>query len=185
MNSAEREITIGMPETSTAATVAVKPGYTYSLGFDPGAVESDVEGPSLVFRFDNGSSLVLQDFFIVAAQDDFYLRLADGALLSGKDVADSFLLNLQDFACGAGGLLEADDGLAPYLGENSSEHAAEIAGGSDFKLSALPAAEEGARLVGGMPQPGAGAGVCAVPEVSPSPDESASTEQYLRSLLML
>ena len=208
------EITLARPEHAAEVTVTVEAGRVYALNFDIGAAEADVSGQGLVLRFDDGASLVLQNFFAVAAEADFYVRLADGTLLLGKDMADSFLLDLQNFVCGNGVDLDAGGGLAAYLGEHPHEakeatpasleqlvsqavpahvldslaHAGTVSGAASGDAAAHVAS--GDISVHAAPAPGdalahAGGPAAHALEASPPQDDAASTEQYLRSLLLL
>ena len=174
------EITLARPEHAAEVTVTVEPGHVYALNFDIGAAEADVSGQGLVLRFDDGASLVLQNFFAVAAEADFYVRLSDGTLLLGKDMADSFLLDLQNFVCGNGVDLDAGGGLAAYLGEHPPAHEARETTDTSSEQAAFHVAPADVLAhAGGPAAPGHGL------DGPPPQDDAASTEQYLRSLLLL
>jgi hypothetical protein len=114
---------------------------------------------------------VLQGFFAAADDERLFLRLDDGTLLQGKDVAQIFLLDPQKFVCDLdGGFLTGEESLSSVLD-------ALPPGPEPSAPSALPCAAGDSSA--------AGAGVWPAPVAPPSPalEETMAAEQYLLSLL--
>ena len=184
------EVTLAKPADAAPVTVAVEPGHIYGLSFDVAATNADVSGQDLTLHFDNGASIVLQGFFTVAGQADFYVRLEDGSMLFGKDLADSFLLDLENIVCNAGTTLEAGDTLAAYLGDNAATNTSK-----DSMHETSTDLFKDASSTSGALSGTSGEDTCTAPTNAPvsshadlstssAQDEVASMEHFLRSTLL-
>ena len=184
------EVTLAKPADAVPVTVTIAPGHVYGLSFDVAATSADVSGQDLTLHFDDGASIVLQGFFTVAGQADFYVRLEDGSMLLGKDMADSFLLDLENLVCNAGTALEAGDTLAAYLGDtvaaSASKDLLRETSTDLFKdASSTSCAVNGTSDENACTHP-ASAPVSSLADLSTSSaqDEVASMEHFLRSTLL-
>jgi hypothetical protein len=110
------EVLLTRPQTLPAVTVPIEPGHVYALDFPVETLQFEVQAHNLQLLFDNGSILVLQGFFSAAEEENLFLRLEDGTLLQGRDVAHIFLMDLQKFVCDSSGDFPMDeDPLSPLL----------------------------------------------------------------------
>ena len=173
------EVALAKPEDVAVATVPIAPGHMYVMQFDPGHVNFARSDDDLTVSFDDNSSLVLRDFFSTAETGEFYLSTQEGDVLSGKDLAGMMLMNLQDIICEQSGdelgrLLDS-----AFAGAESAEAVKDLAAHTQQPAeAAAPAGAGSASLASmqGTSLPGT--------EVSSLQDESASMEQFLRSLLL-
>jgi hypothetical protein len=153
------EVLLTRPQTAAVVTVPIEPGHIYVLAFSLEALQCDVQEQSLRLVFDNGAILVLQGFF-AAAEDDLFLRLEDGTLLQGRDLAHIFLLDLHKFVCGRDGDFLADEERLSLL------------------LDALPPGPDPPAVP--SPSPAPALSPVSLPAMG---EEALATEQYLLSLL--
>ena len=93
------EVLLVRPQSSAPVAVSIEPGRVYALDFSLETLQCEVQDHSLRFLFDSGAVLVLQGFFAAAEAGGLFLRLEDGTLLRGKDIAQIFSLDLHKFVC--------------------------------------------------------------------------------------
>ena len=73
------------PQAGQAVTVHSTAGAEITLGFEPGEATMSREGENLSFRFNDGGSVVLTNFFAVGSQPLPNFKLPDGAEVSSRD----------------------------------------------------------------------------------------------------
>lgn len=95
--SSDSKITLARPEAGQTLQVAVLPGRTYVLEFEPETASYDLRDENIRLCFEDGAVLSLNGFFQATAQSDITLELRDGTLFSGKDVAEALTMDLTDF----------------------------------------------------------------------------------------
>jgi hypothetical protein len=163
------EVVLARPQAPSVVTVPVEPGHVYALDFSLETLQCEVQDQSLRLLFDNGAILVLEGFFAAADDERLFLRLDDGTLLQGRDVAQMFLLDPQKFVCDLdGSFLAGEESLSSVLD-------ALPPGPEPAAPSPLPSALSPAVSSGAWP--------AAVVFPSPAPEEALTAEQYLLSLL--
>lgn len=161
------EVLLTRPQTAVVLTVPIEPGHVYALAFSLEALLCDVQEQNLRLLFDNGAVLVLQGFFSAAADERLFLRLEDGTLLQGRDMATVFLTDPHKFVCDLdGAFLAGEERLSPLL-------------------DALPPGPDPPAQPPLSPAPGPSPASGTWPAASlPSlGEETLATEQYLLSLL--
>lgn len=127
-DDAMSKVTLARPAAGETAHIAMQKGHVYLLEFDLGETTVADNGKDVLLTFDDGSGMVLQNFFFAAKAGDFYLTLPDGVMLSGKDMVESLALSLENFHpsgdCAFAG--DVHDGLSSPLfsaeGDSSSGH---------------------------------------------------------------
>lgn len=92
---------LAKPNAGQTVECSVQHGQVYLLGFDSSEAFFDRSGDDLRIAFDDGSFIILREFFPLSLSGDFFLETDDGNLLSSRSVADSFSLDLDEFAPGA------------------------------------------------------------------------------------
>ncbi|MDR2124843.1 MAG: hypothetical protein LBP38_07700 [Desulfovibrio sp.] len=97
MGEYKTEIELFRPPAGKSLQVAMRPGQSYVLDFEPYAAEFTLDGADLYLNFGNGAVLSLKDFMTAAGTGDFTLRLPDGVQISGKDTAESLAFPVADF----------------------------------------------------------------------------------------
>lgn len=112
------KIRLPKPRTGEIAEVAVLPGHVYVLPFFPETATFDFQEHNVLIRLDDGSSLILLDFFEATQRDGFYLELPDGVTLLGKDIWEAVLPPDKDFHTDFGRLA-----FGPALRETATESA--------------------------------------------------------------
>ena len=90
-------VMLNKPAAGETVQVAIRNGQVYLLDFEPGETTWSNSGKDILIKFEDGSGMVLRDFFAAAKGGDFYLKLPDGAVLSGKDVVEVITTPLDDF----------------------------------------------------------------------------------------
>ena len=96
-DDAMSKVTLARPAAGETAHIAMQRGHVYLLEFDLGETTVADNGKDVLLTFDDGSGMVLQNFFSAAKAGDFYLTLPDGAMLSGQAVVESLALSLENF----------------------------------------------------------------------------------------
>lgn len=91
------KIRLPKPQPGEIAEVAMLPGHVYVLPFFPETATFDFQDHNALIQLDDGSGLILRDFYEAAQQEDFYLELPDGVTLLGKDVWEAVLPPDKDF----------------------------------------------------------------------------------------
>lgn len=109
------------PEAGKTAQCAVQHGHVYVLDFDTSDVTFARSDGDLTMAFDDGSHLILRDFYNESLIGDLYLELPDGAVLSGRDVAEAMDLVPEDFITGSGPVLSAENNHLTNSGDLSTE----------------------------------------------------------------
>lgn len=106
---------IPKPQPGQSSVLAVDPGTTIYLDFPLDQVEFAFQDGNLIFRFEGGEQVELQNFEEVLSSTDLFL--ADGTELSGDQILEAFQPAAGEPAAGAGplggGVGEYDD----YLGD--------------------------------------------------------------------
>lgn len=102
-------VMLARPAEGETARVAIQAGCVYRLGFEPGDSTWSNNGRDVLVHFDNGSSLVLQNFLSAAEGGSLYLEMPDGAVILGKDLVDALARSLEDFRP-SGGWAFLDEG---------------------------------------------------------------------------
>ncbi|MDR2076198.1 MAG: hypothetical protein LBP61_04615 [Desulfovibrio sp.] len=108
------EVLLVRPPSSAPVIVPIEPGHVYALDFPLETLQCEVQDHSLRFLFDSGAVLVLQGFLAAAEKENLFLRLEDGTLLQGKDIAQIFFLDLHKFVCDLDGLM-GEESLSSVL----------------------------------------------------------------------
>ena len=73
------DLTLSVPPANQNQVVFVEPGTTIHLGFDLSEAVVEQTGSTVVFRFDNGASLSLENVAAVSAEDSLaHMILPDG-----------------------------------------------------------------------------------------------------------
>jgi hypothetical protein len=104
---------IARPQAGQSLQYVMRAGRTYALDFAPETATLEHSGGDVRLYFDDGGAVSLKGFFQVLGEGDFTLRLPDGALVSGKDMAEVLNTTLEDFQTdGAGFSLAAAAGAA-------------------------------------------------------------------------
>lgn len=96
-DDAVHKVTLSRPVAGETVQITVHDGWVYLLDFDLGATTVAENGKDVTLTFDDGSGMVLHNFFSAARAGDFYLTLPDGAVLSGRDMVDTLTFSLDKF----------------------------------------------------------------------------------------
>ncbi|MDR0826946.1 MAG: hypothetical protein LBN33_03585 [Desulfovibrio sp.] len=91
------KIRIPKPQAGQAVQIGMRSGQTYLLDFEFDAADVQPGDRDVRISFDDGAILFLKGFFPALDGGDFALQLPDGALLSGKDMAEALTLVVGDF----------------------------------------------------------------------------------------
>ena len=118
------KVTLSRPAVGEIVQVAMRQGHVYLLEFDLGETTVAGSEKDVLLTFDDGSGMVLQNFFSAAEAGDFYLTMPDGIMVSGKDMLESLTLSLESF-CPSEDHAFADAGhggsAAPFRGPHLDE----------------------------------------------------------------
>jgi hypothetical protein len=96
------------PAAGETTQFVVKHGCVYVLDFDTSSVTFSRDNGNLDMVFEDGSQLVLRDFYTETKVGDLFLELPDGAVVSARDVIqamefvpDNFPLGCQELSADA------------------------------------------------------------------------------------
>ena len=115
------KVTLDKPAPGETAQISIEPGHVYVLGFYLDITTFTDDGRDIRILFDDGSHMVLRDFFSAAKTGDFYLELPDGAMLLGKDIADAMSYKLEDFQPSGGFFLPGEAYAGVFLSDREQE----------------------------------------------------------------
>jgi hypothetical protein len=88
---------IARPQAGQSLLYVMRAGQTYTFDFAPETATIEHSGGDVRLYFDDGGAVSLKGFFRVLDEGDFTLRLPDGALVSGKELAEVLNTALEDF----------------------------------------------------------------------------------------
>ena len=97
-------INVPAPEAGQRLTYTITPGETVNLEFDIAQAEIVHNGQDLIIRFENGGSIMLENFVDVSeGTTPPQMQLTDGTLLAGDVVITSLAVEDLEAAAGPGG----------------------------------------------------------------------------------
>ena len=108
------KVTLAKPTPGETVRIPMQTGHVYILDFYLDITTFSDDGRDIRIQFDDGSDMLLQDFFTVAKTGDFYLELPDGVMLLGKDIADAMSYKLEDFHPSNGHFYSDDAHCVPW-----------------------------------------------------------------------
>ncbi|MDR2800427.1 MAG: hypothetical protein LBB52_04065 [Desulfovibrio sp.] len=95
---------IARPQAGQSLLYVMRAGQTYTFDFAPETATIEHSGSDVRLYFDDGGAVSLKGFFQALNEGDFTLRLPDGVLVSGRDVAEVLNMALEDFHTEGAGL---------------------------------------------------------------------------------
>ena len=95
-------ITLLKPNAGEAAHCTVQHGHVYVFGFDSSDATFDRTNGALKISFEDGSELLLQNFYTEMQIADLFLELPDGARVSGRELAEAMEFMPEDFQTDSG-----------------------------------------------------------------------------------
>ena len=136
-DDAMSKVTLTRPAAGETVHVDMRKGHVYLLEFDLGETTVADNGKDVLLTFDDGSGMVLRDFFFAAKAGDFYLTLPDGVMLSGKDVVESLAFSPENFHPSEDcAFAEAHDGISSSLAGAEAGSLSGLPRGTRCELSA-------------------------------------------------
>lgn len=102
------KITLLKPDAGETAHCTVQHGHVYVFDFDSSDATFDRVNGALKISFEDGSQLLLQDFYTETLIADLFIELPDGARVSGRELAEAMEFMPEDFQTDSGTSIAMD-----------------------------------------------------------------------------